>query len=120
MITVPAGVRIHLALGVTDMRKGLDSLSLVVHKMLRQDTFSGHLFIFCGKRSNRIKILFYDQNEMCLFMKPLDQGRFTWPSTQPTVNGATSIMLSPAQMSMLIEGLEWRTPVRPRQPMIAG
>jgi len=120
LIAVPAGVRIHLALGATDMRKGLDSLSLLVQEKLRQDPFSGHLFIFRGKRSNRIKILFYDQNGMCLFMKRLDQGMFTWPSTQPTADGAMSIMLSPAQMSMLIEGLEWRTPVRPRQPMLAG
>ena len=102
------------------MRKGLDSLSLLVQETLLLDPFIGHLFIFYGKRSNRIEVLFCEQNEMCLFMKRLDQGMFTRPSTQPMVDGATSIMLSPAQMSMLIEGLERRTPVRPRQPMIAG
>ena len=120
MITVPAGVRIHLALGATDMSKGLDGLSLLVQEVLRQDPFSGHLFTFRGKRANRIKLLFYDQNGMCLFMKRLDQGMFTWPSTQPTVDGASSIVLSPAQMSMLLEGVEWRKPVRPRQLMVAS
>ncbi len=52
MITVPAGVRIHLALGTTDMRKGFDGLSLLVQEVLRTDPFSGHLFVFRGKRSN--------------------------------------------------------------------
>ena len=120
MITVPAGVRIHLALGATDMRKSFDGLSLLVQEVLRQDPFSGHLFVFRGRRANRIKILFYDQNGLCLFAKRLDQGVFTWPSTQPTADGTTSITLTPAQMSMLLEGLDWRTPIRQRQLMIAG
>lgn len=53
MIAVPAGVRIHLALGVTDMRKGMDGLALLVQEVLKQDPFSGHLFIFRGKGGGR-------------------------------------------------------------------
>lgn len=120
MIAVPAGVRIHLALGATDMRKGFDGLALLVQEVLRADPFSGHLFIFRGKRASAVKILFHDSNGMCLFTKRLDQGAFTWPSTQPQTDGTTSITLTPAQLSMLLEGLEWRTPVPTRRLMIAG
>lgn len=102
MIAVPAGVRIHLALGATDMRKGFDGLALLVQEVLRADPFSGHLFIFRGKRASAVKILFHDGNGMCLFAKRLDQGAFTWPSTQPQMNGTTSITLTPAQLSMLL------------------
>ena len=120
MIAVPAGVRIHLALGATDMRRSFDGLALLVQETLKFDPFSGHVFIFRGRRADRVKILFYDQNGMCLFAKRLDRGRFTWPSTQPTADGTASITLTPAQLSMLLEGLEWRTLVRSRQPMLAG
>ncbi len=120
MIAVPAGVRIHLALGATDMRKSFDGLALLVQETLRLDPFGGHIFVFRGKRADRVKILFYNQNGMCVFAKRLDQGRFTWPSTQPSPDGTASIMLTPAQLSMLLEGLEWRTLVRSRQPMLAG
>ena len=120
MITVPAGVRIHLALGATDMRKGFDGLSLLVQEVLRADPFSGHLFVFRGKRATRLKILFHDGNGMCLFSKRLDQGAFTWPATQPQPDGTASLTLTPAQLSMLLEGLEWRTPVPTRRRLLAG
>ena len=120
MIVIPAGVRIHLALGATDMRRGMDGLALLVQEVLRQDPFSGHLFIFRGKSATPVKVLYYDQNGMCLFSKRLDRGRFTWPATQPSPDGTTSVTLTPAQLSMLQEGLEWRTLVRSRQPMLAG
>lgn len=67
-----------------------------------------------------VKILFHDGNGMCLFAKRLDQGAFTWPTTQPQPDGTVSVMLTPAQLSMLLEGLEWRTPVQTRRLMIAG
>ncbi len=120
MITVPAGVRIHLALGATDMRKGFDGLALLVQEVLRGDPFSGHLFIFRGKRASTVKILFHDSNGMCLFAKRLDQGAFTWPATQPQADGTVSVTLTPAMLSMLLEGLEWRAPVQTRRLMIAG
>ena len=120
MIAVPAGMRIHLALGATDMRRSFDGLALLVQETLKLDPFGGHIFIFRGRRADKVKILVYDQNGMCLLYKRLDQGRFTWPSTQPTPDGTVSITLTPAQLSMLLEGLEWRTLVRSRQPMLAG
>ncbi len=120
MITVPAGVRIHLALGVTDMRKAFDGLSLLVQEVLRMDPFSGHLFVFRGKRASTVKILFHDGNGMCLFSKRLDQGAFTWPATKPQPDGTVSVTLTPAQLSMLLEGLEGRTPMPTRRLMLAG
>ena len=81
MLTVPAGVRVFLALGPTDMRKGFDGLAMLVQDLLQQNPFSVHLFGFRGRRSDRAKILYDDQNGMCLFAKRLDQGKFTWPTT---------------------------------------
>lgn len=118
MISVPAGVRIYLALGPTDMRKGFDGLALLVQEALKQDPFSDHLFLFRGKRADRVKILYYDQNGLCLFAKRLDQGRFTWPSTADAPGGV--VTLTPAMLSMLLEGLEWRAPVRSWVPAAAG
>lgn len=120
MIALPAGVRIHLALGATDMRKGFDGLALLVQEVLRADPFSGHLFIFRGKRATAVKILYHDGNGMCLFAKRLDQGAFTWPTTRPQTDGTVSVVLTPAQLSMLLEGLEWRAPAQTRRLMIAG
>jgi transposase len=77
MLTVPAGVRVFLVLGPTDVRKGFDGLAMLVQDLLQQNPFSGHLFVFRGRRSARVKILYYDQNGMCLFVKRLDQRKFT-------------------------------------------
>ena len=102
------------------MRKGFDGLALLVQEMLRADPFSGHLFIFRGKRAGLVKILFHDGNGTCLFAKRLDQGAFTWPTTQPLADGTASVTLTTAQMAMLLEGLDWRTPVQTRRLMVAG
>lgn len=117
MMIAPAGVKVHLALGCTDMRKGLDGLATIVQETLRKDPFSGHLFAFRGKRACMLKILFWDGNGLCLFTKKLDQGGFIWPRTSDP--GGT-VTLSPAQLAMLIEGIDWRTPERRWRPAIAG
>jgi transposase len=115
MISVPAGVRIYLALEPCDMRKGFDGLSLMVQQSLGKDPFSGHLFLFRGKRSDRLKILYADANGMALFSKRLEKGRFVWPVTKEG-----SVALTPAQLSMLLEGIDWRAPQRTWQPSVAG
>ncbi len=91
---------------------------MLVQDLLQQNPFSGHIFVFRGRRSDRVKILYYDQDGMCLFAKRLDQGKSTWPTTRDAPGG--TVTLSPAQLSMLSEGLEWRTPVRTWEPVIAG
>jgi len=115
MITVPAGVRVYLAMGPTDMRKGIDSLSVLVQEHLKLDPFSGHLFAFRGRRGGLLKVLYWDSQGFCLFAKRLEKGRFVWPITREGV-----VTLSPAQLSMLLEGIDWRAPQRTWTPQVAG
>ncbi len=117
MMIVPTRAKIHIALGYTDMRKGFDGLSMLVQQVLEKDPFSGHMFVFRGRRADLIKVLYWDGNGLCLFSKRLEQGRFVWPSV--TDRGGT-IALSPAQLSMLIEGIDWRAPERTWRPALAG
>lgn len=115
MITIPAGVRIHLAMGVTDMRKGFDGLAMLAQEVLKQNPFSGHFFIFRGRRGDLVKVLYWDGQGYCLFAKRLEKGRFVWPVTREG-----SVALTTAQLSMLLEGIDWRLPVRTWQPVAAG
>ncbi len=79
MMMLPSGVKVHIAAGITDMRKGMDGLAMLVEAVLREDPFSGHLFAFRCRKANLIKIVFWDGNGLCLFTKRLDQGGFIWP-----------------------------------------
>lgn len=98
MIAPPPGVRIWLAAGVTDMRKGFDGLAALAQDQLKQDPFSGQLFAFRGKRGDLVKILSWDGQGLCLYAKRLEKGRFTWPQAK---DGA--VALTPAQLSMLLD-----------------
>lgn len=117
MMLVPSGVKIHIAVGVTDLRKGLDGLAMLVQEVLRQDPFSGHLFAFRGRRANLIKIVFWDGTGLCLFTKRLEDGYFPWPSAE--AQGGT-VALTAEQLAMLIEGIDWRAPERRWRPAVAG
>jgi transposase len=117
MMIVPAGVKVHLALGFSDMRKGIHSLSGMVQETLKKDLFSGHLFAFRGKKASLLKILFWDGNGLCLFTKVLDRGEFTWPRV---AEQGSTVVLSAAQLAMLIEGIDWRNPERTWRPDIAA
>lgn len=111
MMGLPAGTRVWLAAGVTDMRRGFDGLAAVVQEKLREDPFSGHVFVFRGRRGDRVKVLWWSGDGMCLLAKRLEQGRFVWPQA---ASGA--VHLTGAQLSMLLEGLDWRRPVRTWRP----
>jgi transposase len=115
MITPPSGARVWLAAGVTDMRKGFDGLAMLVQERLRQNPFGGQVFVFRGRRGDRLKVLWWDGQGLCLFAKRLEKGRFVWPSAADGV-----VALSPAQLGMLLEGIDWRMPVRTWQPELAG
>src|ERR1700724_3441666 len=80
MIPLPAGVRVWLATGYTDMRKGFPSLALQVQEILQRDPLSGHLFCFRGRSGNLLKVIWHDGQGACLFTKRLERGRFLWPS----------------------------------------
>ena len=116
MIALPPGVRIYLACGPTDMRKGMAGLAMLVQQGLAEDPFSGALFAFRGRRSGLIKLLWHDGVGMCLLTKRLEQGQFVWPST--TTGGR--IGLSAAQLAALLDGCDWRAPVPRRRPELAG
>jgi transposase len=105
MIAPPASVRVWLAAGRTDMRKGFDGLATLVQEKLRHDPFDGQAFAFRGQRGDLIKILWWDGQGLSLFAKRLERGRFVWPAAADGV-----VALSPAQLSMLLEGIDWRMP----------
>jgi transposase len=115
MITPATGVRIWLAAGLTDMRRGFDGLAALVQQQLGQDPFGGHLFVFRGKRGHLLKILFWDGQGLVLYAKRLERGRFVWPQAKDGV-----VSLTPAQLSMLTEGIDWRMPTRTWRPEVAG
>lgn len=115
MISLPAGTRVWLAAGATDMRRGFDGLARQVQQVLGQNPFGGHLFVFRGRRGDLVKVLFWDGQGMCLFAKRLERGRFVWPQAKDGV-----VTLTPAQLSMLLEGIDWRMPARTWQPEMAG
>ena len=100
MIGLPAGMRVYLACGVTDMRKGFDGLSVMAQDTLKESPFSGALFCFRGRRGDLVKILYWDGQGFCLFAKRLEKGKFTWPTTKEG-----SVTLTPAHLSMLVEGI---------------
>ena len=114
MISLPSGTNIWIAAGITDMRRGFTGLSAVAQTVLEQNPFSGHVFVFRGKRGDLIKLLWWDGDGLCLFAKRLERGRFIWPLAD-----TGSVSLSRAQLSMLLEGIDWRRPIRTAAPSIA-
>ena len=115
MIPIPNGARVWLATGHTDMRKGFDGLALLVQETLRRDPHNGHLFVFRGRRGSLLKVLWHDGQGMCLFAKRLEHGRFIWPSPADGL-----VVISPAQLGYLLEGIDWRMPQRTWRPDAVG
>ena len=115
MIPVPASTKVWLAGGITDMRKGFAGLAASAEAILNADPYCGHLFVFRGRRGDLIKIIRWDGQGACLFSKRLEKGRFVWPSIADGKVHVTS-----AQLSMLLEGIDWRAPLRTWQPLVTG
>jgi transposase len=114
VIDLPASTRIWLAAGVTDMRRGFQWLSVQVQTVFEQQPFSGHVFVFRGRSGDIVKLLWFDGDGLCLLAKRLERGRFIWPQ-------ATSgkVSLSRAQLSILLEGIDWRAPIRTTQSTLS-
>jgi transposase len=116
VINLAPGTKVFLTCRPVDLRNGFDGLAAKAQQMIGADPFSGHLFLFRGKRGDYLKALYWDGSGLCLFAKRLERGRFVWP---PIVDG--SVVLSPAQLALLIEAMDWRrtvAPPLPRQPML--
>lgn len=105
MIALPPGARVWLANGVTDMRKGMPGLALLVQEGLKRDPHAGDLHVFRGRNGSLVKILWHDGVGMSLYMKRLEKGRFIWPTPK---DGAVAI--SAAQLAYLLDGIDWRNP----------
>ena len=115
MIPVPSNTRVWLAAGVTDMRKGFAGLSAQAEAVLRENPYSGHLFVFRGRRGDLLKVIWWDGQGTCLFSKRLEKGRFVWPSP-----ASGKVHVTAAQLAMLLEGIDWRTPQRSWTPLTTG
>ena len=115
MIPVPSSTRVWLACGVTDMRKGFPGLAAQAERVLEADPYSGHLFVFRGRRGDLVKMIWWDGQGAYLFAKRLERGRFVWPSAS-----GGKIVMTPAQLSMLLEGIDWRAPLRTQLELVAA
>ena len=105
MIPVPSGVRVWLATGHTDMRKGFDGLAVLVQETLKRNPHNGHLFVFRGRCGSLIKVLWHDGQGMCLFAKRLERGRFIWPSSRPGDDADRIVTITSTQLGYLLEGI---------------
>ena len=117
MIGPTGAVRVMVATRPVDFRKGIDGLASLVREAMSADPFDGAIYVFRAKRTDRIKLVFWDGTGVCLVTKRLEDGEFRWPKIADGV-----IRLSMAQLSALLEGLDWRR-VRPREtpaPTLSG
>ena len=101
---LPAQTKIYVAIGSTDMRKSINGLSLLVADHFAMDVFSGHLFAFCNRRRDIIKILFWEKNGFCIWHKRLEKDQFYWPKSEQEV-----VNIDSRQMSWLLAGLDINT-----------
>ncbi|MGG8287863.1 IS66 family insertion sequence element accessory protein TnpB [Klebsiella sp. 141196] len=109
MISLPSGARIWLVAGITDMRKSFNGLGEQIQHILDENPFTGHLFIFRGRRGDTVKLLWSDADGLCLFTKRLEDGRFIWPAV---CGGKVAITRS--QLAMILDKLDWRQPKNAR------
>ena len=115
MIGLPSNTRVWIVAGHTDMRTGFDGLAALVQTALAPGPFCGHVFVFRGRRGDILKVLWFDGQGLLLLAKRLERGRFIWPQAT-----SGSVSLTPAQLSMLLEGIDWRMPVRTHTPELAA
>ncbi len=126
MIPVPADMRVWLAVGRTDMRRGMNGLALQVQETLQRDPHAGDLFVFRGARGDLIKILWHDGLGLSLYAKRLERGRFVWPpsvaaqSSAPHAPEERAITISAAQLAYLLSGIDWRNPQETQRPTRVG
>ncbi len=114
MIALQSDVRVYLACGYTDMRKGMQGLAMLVQQVLAEDPFNGALYAFRGRGGNLLKLVWHDGIGLCMLTKRLERGHFL------ADDGPGSIALSAGQLSTLLEGCEWRATARNLRPELAG
>lgn len=100
MISPWNNVKVYLAVGVTDMRKSINGLSVLVEDQLDLDPFSGHLYVFSNRKRTMVKVLYWDRNGFCLWHKRLECDRFQWPESRQEV-----LSIGRRELGWLMEGL---------------
>lgn len=108
MFALGSATKIYLAAGVTDMRKSFDTLAAVVTTQLKLDPLSGHLFVFCNRRRDRLKILVFDQSGLWICAKRLERGCFSWPQTA----NDTAVILNQQELALLLGGVDLQKTAR--------
>lgn len=120
MLTLPPSVRIYLATGKVDLRRGHDGLGAIVRNQWKVDIYGGHLFVFVGRRADRCKILFWDRGGFVLYYKRLERGRFRVPIVAAD---ASSVTIDATELAMLLDGIDVVSVKRPKRwepPRAAG
>lgn len=128
MIAFPAGVKVWIAGGVTDMRRGMNTLALQVQEGIGRDPHAGEIFCFRGRKGDLVKILWHDGVGMSLYLKRLEAGKFIWPLSamhaspvgQRVSRSGEAVQISSAQLGYLLEGIDWRNPRWTQRPAKAG
>jgi transposase len=105
MLSLPPAVRIFVSREPVDMRKGFDSLAQMVRSHLAGDPLSGHLFVFRSKRGDRLKVLYWDSDGLCLWYKRLEMGAFTLPAAGTNV-GEHGLEIRAGDFALLLEGID--------------
>lgn len=116
MIAFPAGTKVWIATGVTDMRCGMNSLALKVQEGLGRDPCGGEIFCFRGRKADMVKLIWHDGVGMSLYVKRLEAGKFLWPMAA----GGEAVAISAAQLGYLLDGIDWRNPRWTQRPKKMG
>ncbi len=111
MFGLPKSVGIYLAATPVDMRNSIDGLAAIVRNQWKEDVYCGHLFAFTSKRGDRVKILVWERGGFALYYKRLERGRFRVPAVK---DDALGVQLDSAQLTMLLEGIDYSRVRRPR------
>jgi transposase len=114
MFGIGAATRIYLAVGATDMRKSFEGLSGLIQEKLRQDPLSGHLFLFCNKPRNRLKVVFWDGHGLWVCAKRLEKGRLSWPLPDQSESSAAAVKIKQEELAMLLGGIDMARTERKR------
>jgi transposase len=112
MLTLPPSVRIYVAAEPVDMRRGHDGLAAIVRGQWQMELFDGHLFVFLGRRSDRVKILFWDRGGFVLYYKRLERGRFRLPRIEA---GEKTMQLGAGELAMLLDGIDIASVKQPKR-----
>jgi transposase len=110
VLTIPRSVRIFIGSTPIDMRKSIDGLMAIVQEELREDAYSGHLFVFVSRRRDRVKILLWDKGEFVLVYKRLEHGQFKVPHMDPST---MAVEIESTQLAMLLDGIDFGRVRRP-------